>query len=785
MSVNLAIIKKLNHIIRKKKKVFAKSKFWKYAPHAFLGVIIIVISTLIFPYEPSIQFANLKEGEIYVGDEVIAPFTFLVNKSEEEYNQDKKNAAEKVNLVFVRSDSIEKKCFSDLDQFFKQIEKVRESSTSDSIKVRNLQSILNDYAIIVEQKNLPILLSGNTGSKAKKPSKARNKDFPGVNSKQASFDYKFFKTNIERILKDMYSFGILNVHREEIPDYVTKISVNSFDTEILEDVDNHFNLDNVELKYLDKLRRTFPKQQDMVKIGYEIIGAFLKPNLIYDQVETEERIREAESKVPLAKGTVLAKERIIDTHERISGEALEKLRSLSQAISEREKQNGGIKLILPFVARILLIVLAVSFTVLFLFTSRRDIFDNVKKLSLIFIVFVLILFTTYLVNKLSLSAYLIPIAIASMLLTIFFDTRTAFIGTVSLSILIGALKGNDFGVMIVSLFVGTISTFSVREIQARSWIFKGFLAICGAYVFSIGTVEFVKHTTFMNILPYWYDGIINGFLSPILAYGLMIIIEYVFRIPTDSTLLELSDLNKPLLRQLAIRAPGTYHHSLLVGNLAEAAAEAINANALLTRVGAYYHDIGKMEKPEYFVENQKGGRNPHEKLTPNMSCLILINHVKRGLEIAEQNSLPQEIVDFIPRHHGTNLIRFFYEKALSENQGTEINEADFRYPGPKPDTKETGIVMLADAVEAASRTLKDPTVSRIRGMINNICQERLADSELDECPLTLRDMNEVKKSFLNILTGIFHGRITYPDQNSRFFKKGDKPVREKSVEPAN
>ena len=763
--------------------------FWRYSPQLLMGLVLVVVTTFMFPYEPSFQFANLKEGNVYIGKEIIAPFTFLINKSEEEYNRDKKLTAEKVPSVFVREDSIERISINNLDQFFQSIDEIRETISSDSIKVRKLQDLLNNYTIIIEQKNIPFLLASSEVDEFQDELSKKRQNF-STNKRSLKVDktspipsYTTFMRDIKRILTDLYTIGILNVTPDKISKQVTKISViYNNDEEILEELASFFYFKEIEQVLLYKLRQAYSQQEVAVKISYLIIKNFLQSNMIYDDEETENRIREAVSRVPLAKGTVLKKERIIDTHERISKESLEKVKSLAQATKERVAQEGGIKRILPFAGKILISLLSFSFTVMFLFVSRPDIFYDVRKMMMIFVIFLLILFVTFLINQLSLSAYLIPIAIASMLLTIFFDTRTAFIGVVTLSLLIGALRGNEFGIMIISLFVGTISTFAVRGIQARSWILKGIIFISGAYIFSIGTIEFIRLSSFINIWENWIYGIGNSVMSPILTYGLMIMFEYVFKMTTDSTLLELSDLNKPLLRQLAIRAPGSYHHSILVGNLAEAAAEAIGANALLARVGAYYHDIGKMEKPEYFVENQKGGKNPHEKLTPSMSCLILINHVKRGLEIAEKNNLPKEIRDFIPQHHGNNLISFFYKKALEKNGGNDINEADFRYPGPKPQTKVTGIAMLADGVEAASRTLKDPTVSRIRNMVNSIIQERLADSELDECPLTLKDLSIIRECFVNILTGIFHGRIEYPDQERNFFRKGVRKVGEKSSE---
>lgn len=746
---------------------------WRYAPQLAMGLVLIIITTLIFPYESGVEFSSLKEGDVYVGDEVIAPFTFFINKSEEEYQRDLKAAAEKVPPVFTRVDSLEEQAVRELNRFFDEVDKIRASVLSDSAKLNRLLDLLHDRGIIIQDEIAPLLLA------------RQQKGSAAADGKNARFNYQDFKANIIRIFNDLYSFAILNLPADEIPDYATRISLVTNSGETIEPLDNYFPRDAVQEEYLEKLRNSFPDQPQAVKMGYEIVRRFLKPNLIYDESETKRRIEEAQSKVPLAKGTVLAKERIIDTHERITRDKLEKLRSLAEAKAERASREGGFKLVLPYVGRMLLVALALSFTVLFLYVSRREVLESVKRTTMIFVIFLLILAATFVVNQLNLSPYLIPVAIASMLLTIFFDTRTAFVGTVTLSVLIGALRSNEFGIMFVTLFVGAISTFSVREIQARSWILKGLISIALAYIVSISAVEFMRYTNFMTIAQHWMDGTVNGLFSPILTYGLMIMFEVVFGVSTDSTLLELSDLNKPLLRQLVIRAPGTYHHSLLVGNLAEAAAETIAANPLLARVGAYYHDIGKMDMPEYFVENQKGGRNPHERLKPNMSCLILINHIKRGLEIADQYNLPKEIRDFIPEHHGTNLITFFYKKALSESEDSELNEADFRYPGPKPHTKETGIVMLADAVEAASRTLNDPSVSRVRSMVTSIIRERLEGGELDDCPLTLRDLKQINDSFVKILTGIFHGRISYPDQDRRFFRKQKKSPREKPVETAN
>jgi hypothetical protein len=240
-----------------------------------------------------------------------------------------------------------------------------------------------------------------------------------------------------------------------------------------------------------------------------------------------------------------------------------------------------------------------------------------------------------------------------------------------------------------------------------------------------------------------------------------------FGLTTDIKLLELANLDQPLLRELMVQSPGTYHHSVIVSNMVEATAEAVKANPLLAKVAAYYHDIGKIRKPLYFIENQRANENKHEKLAPSMSSLVLISHIKDGVELAKQYKLGREITDIIRQHHGTSLISFFYQKAKeqSEKKGAksgQVKEEDFRYPGPKPQTKEAGLVMLADVVEAASKTLVDPTAARIQGMVQRIIKRVFSDGQLDECELTLKDLNEIARSFNKTLSGIFHHRIEYP-----------------------
>jgi putative nucleotidyltransferase with HDIG domain len=264
----------------------------------------------------------------------------------------------------------------------------------------------------------------------------------------------------------------------------------------------------------------------------------------------------------------------------------------------------------------------------------------------------------------------------------------------------------------------------------------------------------------------------GGIQIGILATGLAPVMEVVFDLTSDIRLLELVNLERPILRQLMLVAPGTYHHSIIVGNMVEAAAEKIGANPLLAKAAAYYHDIGKVKKPTYFVENQLGGENKHEKLAPSMSSLILQAHVKDGVELARQNKVSQHIIDIIRQHHGTSFMVYFYNKAKQQATNPHmVNSEDYRYPGPRPQTKEAGLVLLADQVEAASKTLLDPTPARIQGLVQKIINNVFADGQLDECELTLKDLHEIAKSFIKILSGIFHHRIEYPHSAEKVSEK--------------
>jgi len=350
------------------------------------------------------------------------------------------------------------------------------------------------------------------------------------------------------------------------------------------------------------------------------------------------------------------------------------------------------------------------------------------------------------------------------------------------ALLLGVLFNSNLEIVIYALLGGIIGAHGVRQCQYRGTIYSAGLKVSIVNLALAIPFQILSDTLFSTQTLYIIIfALVGGVINSVIVAGTVPVVENLFHYTTDIKLLELASLNSPVLRELMIRAPGTYHHSILVGSMVEAAAEAIHANPLMARVAAYYHDIGKISKPLYFIENMCGGENRHDKLSPNMSALILISHVKEGVELAKEKRLGVPIIDIIRQHHGTALISFFYQKAKSaeDPETRNVDERDFRYPGPKPQTREAGLVMLADCVEAASKTLTDPTPSRIQGMVQKIINNIFIDGQLEECELTLKNLHDIANSFNRILSGIYHHRIDYPEPA---FKVSG---RKKAVEDSN
>ncbi len=377
--------------------------------------------------------------------------------------------------------------------------------------------------------------------------------------------------------------------------------------------------------------------------------------------------------------------------------------------------------------------------------------------------------------------YLIPVAAGAMLITLLANGRIAIAYSIFSSIVFAMLCGWDFKLFFYSAISHFAAIYGITQYKERASLLKTGLIVGSVNIFSIIAIASID-----GELQQWktvFFSVINGFIGgaiavPLLVSFLLPIFEWFFNVLTDIRLLELSNLNNPLLSRLALRAPGSYNHTLVMAALSQAAAESINANALFCRVAAYYHDIGKIAKPEYFVENQSGRQNPHDKLTPSMSTLILVTHIKEGIKLAKEGGLPQQIIDIIPQHHGTRIISYFYQKAKKNADPNlpGIKEEDFRYPGPKPQTKEAAIFMMADAAEAAARTIDDPTTSKLKEMVTQTSSNIVLDGQFDECDLTFSDLKKIRSSLVKTLSAMHHHRIEYPGYD--FDKKAGKNAKE-------
>lgn len=495
-------------------------------------------------------------------------------------------------------------------------------------------------------------------------------------------------------------------------------------------------------------------------VGGKIINLKLTYNEIEDVETTKEKREEAASKV----NDILYKEGqiIVKKGEKIN---LRTIRLIEKTGLLKDDKKTDYYLIIGTILFILIFITIIS---TYLYILDKDILNNIKLLILLAIVILLMLAIS---KGLSfLSPFIIPVATGAMLISILINTRLAVLVNLFIAILIGFITGNDINAITLYVVGGTVAALGVvKPNQRYNILYTGLIVSC-VNVLIIIAFGLIGNTEIKTIFNGCFYGVLNGILSSILTIGTLPIWEGSFGIVTQFKLLELSNANHPLLRELLHKTPGTYHHSIIVGNLSESAAEAIGANSLLARVGAYYHDVGKINKPYFFKENQYNGKNPHDKIKPSLSTFIIINHVKNGVELAKKHRLPEVIENIIREHHGTTLVKYFYVKSISETDSEKENEENYRYQGPKPQSKEAAIIMLADSVEAAVRAMQDSTKGKIEGLVRKIIKDKLYDGQLDECNLTLKDLDSIAKAFVSILIGIFHERIEYPNLNEEELK---------------
>lgn len=414
---------------------------------------------------------------------------------------------------------------------------------------------------------------------------------------------------------------------------------------------------------------------------------------------------------------------------------------------------------------------------LFILYLRRDLPKLVKDDEAMMLLGTLAIVSIFVIGTLKrwpASFYVTPVPAVALLSTLLLHPRVSIILVVILSVVLGIVQNFSFACFALAVFAGAAATAAASRIHtSRDFIGAGAIT-SGVHFLTLIALTLLHQDSFNHFLWKSTWTIADGFMSAIVALGLLPFLESFFLRVSPLKLLELADFNQPLLKRLMVEAPGTYHHSLMVATISEAAARAIGANPLLCRVGAYYHDIGKLVKPEYFVENQRNTGNPHGNLAPALSSLVVASHIKEGLALAQSAKIPPEIANFIPMHHGTSRIEYFYHQAKEDAQEDffdspnpmEVEEESYRYPGPKPETKETAIVMLADSVEATSRTIEDPSHLRFKDVVELIVSKKTRDGQLASSPLTLADLSKIQEGFINALTSIYHARIEYPEDET-------------------
>ncbi len=748
-------------------------RYWLVRGGLFLALVVLTV--LAFPQGEVYEY-TVQVGDTWRQPTLVAPFNYPIRKNEERVASERRNAQQQTPPFFEELPDAQSKMAANRDTLRQQLDRIMsayadyrfhvsrgqaEAAQEDSLRYldarRNALVTLpaTQWQILTEtyMSDLPELSneSPTRGLDARPPEPSERLDREMLN---AAFQ---LGTQLLRV-------GVMNRSRDSI--YTENIIVRNTEDRVQRSVskDNVYGLNEAYEYAQAQFRERYPNDSTRASIAYSFFRDIFQMSLRYMRTETLQ-VRENNAKdVPVYVGGVQRGEVVVQKGERITEEIKQKLTSL-----EREKNENTSNQLSwwQVLGEMIFALLTFLFFFYYLYQIRREIWDDERDMLLISITLMAIIALFAVVVRVPWAhLYVVPIALAAVMLTVIFNSTIGLFSTLVLAMVGGHMTGLNLEFTFASFVAGALGVFSVRDIKNRGqFVLSAGLVFLGYLLVIVATYLYLGMPGERLGRELTYAAIGSSFT--ITAYLVLWVLERTFDVTTDLTLLELSDTNRPLLKDLSLRAPGSFNHSLQVANLAEAAADRIGADALLTRVGALYHDIGKMQKAEYFVENQRAGSNPHDNLKPKMSALIIANHVKKGLELAKENKLPERVVNFIPTHHGTARIEYFYRKAVEQTDPNDppILESEFRYPGPRPNSKETGILMLADSIEAASRSLDDPSHNRLKSLIDLIFKERIEDGQLDDTDLTFRDLRQIKDKFLKMLMGIYHVRVKYPDQD--------------------
>ena len=725
----------------------------------FLATLICFL--FIFPYNETVQRFDLPKIGVASKETIIAPFTFDILRSPEELDRERKKAMDRVLLVMNYDSDISAEASQKITALTAAL-KTSEESYYDSLKNGAAKLLARELSVkavealrqrpgLIDDASLQLSLLMERGvasvlfySSGEELSELRSR-FNAPFSSNLNYSKKFIT-----LIRD---YEERNVAISDIP------------------------VKEVALEQVIALLKREERFND-TELGtiYELLDACVRPNLRVNTVLTQERKTAAAADVLEISGKVIKDTEIVRKHQEITPEVIQRLHSLHVAMDRLGNQAEKQRIYAGNAGQLLLVFIPLLFFAFYVYKYKPAVANNPKSLlALCIIILLQILIIRFFIDffpslieareisSAAMPQYLVPITMASVLCVILFGLQVSMFVGLFISIYFGVVTGFNQFFFLYAFLNSIVAAFLNHRIRYRWHFFKAIppMFITASVTVAIWQLTGWNFDQFFANIGYVFGGTLA---SVFLTMMLSPFFERVFDITTDMTLVELSDMNHPILKRLTIEAAGTYNHSVLVGNLAESAAVAIGANALLARVASYYHDIGKIDKPDYFVENNIGDKNRHNKLSPSMSALIICSHVKEGVDLARKHKLPKVIQDVILQHHGNSSVSFFYEKALELDPHKQIQEKDFQYPGPTPQTREAAIIMLADSVEAASRSLASSSPKLLRELVKKIIRDKFLSGQLDQCNLTLRDLHEITDGFMPVLQGIFHTRIEYPNK---------------------
>ncbi|MAX71082.1 MAG: phosphohydrolase [Flavobacteriaceae bacterium] len=675
-----------------------------YKNHALIyKVLLFVVTTFfivyLFPKTGKFRY-SFEKGKPWQSENLYAPFNFAIKKSQQEIDKEKVEVERNSPVYFDADLEVKKEVVSDYVQYFNQTFK-----DSSYLKIQDAELYVKGKEFINKLYNNGVL----------------------------DFEYSYPD-------KKQVILASSNTVQKELL-YGDLYELNSLRKLIDQDFSKNISDD---------------RKKKMISVFFDVV----KPNVTLNENLTKQVLDEELSKISLTRGSIEKDQLIVSKGQVVEDDQFDILDSLKSEYESQTWNTANYNWVL--VAYTLLVALTLLMLLLFLRKYRVEVFQNNTKVTFIFFnIALMITLTTVVINYNSQYIYVVPLCILPLVLKAFFDARLGLFSHVLTVLLLGFIVPNSYEYMFLQIIAGIVTILTVSELYKRANLFISvgqitFIYIIAYFAFFViheGQLTGMKWETFGLFV---LCGLATLFVQP-----LIYMYEKIFGLVSDVSLLELSDTNTKLLKELSNRAPGTFHHSLNVANLAEASANEIGANAMLVRVGALYHDIGKMKNPTYFTENQSTGINPHNELSNLESAKIIIGHTIKGIEIAKKHNLPDRVIDFIRTHHGTSLVYYFYMKEKSVNEN--VNVEDFKYPGPKPFSKETAILMMCDSLEAASKSLKEPTTTKLNEFVENIIDKQMESGQFLNANITFKEIQSIKKVLKHKLANIYHLRIEYPE----------------------